>query len=309
MKPHLSNLLIYLRKNFPATYLHWLKFQKKKLPAKVSKVLEQNKPPVFYDSDDVFNKLQSEYSGVPEYGYDSYSTWKRGVDRTNELLQLDSINKAPKNILEAGCGDGMTAHALTGYGHHLTLLDMEDWRDERAKNLTFHKVDINQSLEFHASTFDLIYSFNTFEHLPDPEFTLKELMRLCRPGGYIYLEFGPLYASPWGLHAYRMLKMPYPQFLFSTEFITDKLKKYGINDLGDDKRDELQYVNKWTYQQYQNLFEQYKNYIVDTSAYKIYDHLQIIDNYPQAFTGQGLQLEDICTFAIKIVLKKNHDGN
>jgi hypothetical protein len=174
-------------------------------------------------------------------------------------------------------------------------------------------IKIEKNCQILSGTLIFIYAqqliFNTFEHLPDPDLTLKELMRLCKSGDYIYLEFGSLYASPWGFHAYRILKMPYPQFLFSNEFITNKLKKYGINDLGNDKRNELQYVNKWTYQQYQNLFKQSKNYILDTSSYKIYDHLQIIDNYPKAFTRQGLLLEDICTFAIRIILKKGNDGN
>lgn len=302
---HLKTVVFnQLKTLFPSMYEQWVKLHNDKQRASWIQILNQDTPPSYYDSEIIFDKLQNEYSGVPEYGYDAYSTWKRGVDRANELLKLGNLIEAPKKILEAGCGDGMTSYALNGFGHQLTLLDMDDWRDGRAKGLEFHKVDLNKTLPLQDEQFDLIFSFNTFEHLPDPALTLQELMRLCKPGGYIYLEFGPLYASPWGLHAYRMLKMPYPQFLFSNEFILNKLKTIGINDLGNDNREELQYVNKWTYQQYCNLFNQYQEHTIEIKTYRISDHLRLIDNYSKAFTGQGLMLDDLCAAALKVILNK-----
>ncbi len=288
----------------PFIYKKWVEFLNCRLRNKVSKILRCEKKSVYYESDHDFNRLQNKYNGVPEYGYDSYSTWKRGVDRANELLRIGSLSEAPKNILEAGCGDGMAAFALHNYSHRLTLVDMEDWRDKRAKGLNFQSADLNRTLPFKDEEFDLVYSFNTFEHLYDPEFALNEFMRICKPGGYIFLEFGPLYASPWGLHAYRMFKMPYPQFLFSEEFIGKKLQETGISDLGDNNRQTLQFVNKWTYTQYVSLFDKFGSNLIKMQTYKNCDHLQLIADYPSAFTGLSLSIDDVTTSAIKIIFKK-----
>ena len=40
-------------------------------------------------------------------------------------------------------------------------------------------------LPFADESFDVIVSFNTFEHIEDPAFTATELLRVLRPGGYV----------------------------------------------------------------------------------------------------------------------------
>ena len=80
------------------------------------------------------------------------------------------------------------------------------------------------------ASFDIVSSFDSFEHMPDPEAALDQIVRVTRQGGLIFLDFGPLYASAWGLHAYRSLRMPFPQFLFSPEFINLRLEELGIPD-------------------------------------------------------------------------------
>ena len=70
------------------------------------------------------------------------------------------------------------------------------------------------NMQFEDETFDFVFSYDAFEHFASPENVLLEAIRVVRKRGYIYLEFGPLYYSPYGEHAYRSITVPYCQFLF-----------------------------------------------------------------------------------------------
>lgn len=60
-----------------------------------------------YDSEEVFERLQQSYLPRTGYGYDSYSTWRRGTERALKLLKMFELLRKPGlSILDAGCGDG-----------------------------------------------------------------------------------------------------------------------------------------------------------------------------------------------------------
>lgn len=46
---------------------------------------------------------------------------------------------------------------------------------------------------------DLVFSSNVLEHVPDPTRLIEEMIRVTRPGGFVYLAFTNWY-SPWGGH-------------------------------------------------------------------------------------------------------------
>jgi arabinofuranan 3-O-arabinosyltransferase len=48
-------------------------------------------------------------------------------------------------------------------------------------------------------TFDLVFSSNVLEHVPDPRRFLDEAVRVTRPGGLVYVSF-TVWHSPWGGH-------------------------------------------------------------------------------------------------------------
>jgi arabinofuranan 3-O-arabinosyltransferase len=48
-------------------------------------------------------------------------------------------------------------------------------------------------------TFDLVFSSNVLEHVPDPRRFLDEAIRVTRPGGLVYVAF-TVWHSPWGGH-------------------------------------------------------------------------------------------------------------
>lgn len=258
--------------------------------------------PQVYDDDRIFNDLKSSYTQWWDYGFDDYNKWSRGIERTVDLLKLEELRRPGLSIFEAACGDGMTGCALAGYGHNVVLNDLEDWRDTRATSLTFVKGDICQSLPLKSEFYDLVISYNFFEHVYDPVTALNELVRMCNKNGYIYLFFDPLYSSPLGLHAF-CFTIPYPQFLFSSEFIEAKVRQCGVYDLAKTSYD-LQPTNKWRLSQFIALFENCGCDIVFINKTLDFRFLNIIDNFPRAFTGRGMTLDDVTTNGISVMLKK-----
>jgi ubiquinone/menaquinone biosynthesis C-methylase UbiE len=56
-----------------------------------------------------------------------------------------------------------------------------------------------QKLAFADESFDLVVSCETIEHLPDPWAALREMYRVTRPGGQLFLTT-PNYSNLMGLY-------------------------------------------------------------------------------------------------------------
>ena len=270
---------------------------------RIAGVLRSPAPAIPYDDDAIFWSLQRGFAPRDSYRYGSQDLWRRGAARTLALLELPILREPGARVLEAGCGDGMTGYLLRCYGHAVTLTDIADWRDRRARGLDFVRADLCAGVALAADQFDLVCSYNTFEHLDHPGRALDELVRVCKPGGIIRLQFGPLYASAWGLHAYKTLTIPYAQFLFSPAFIADKLRALGIRDLGG-ARDTLQPLNHWRAADFRRLWRRADCDVIAQSARHDRSGLALIDRFPQAFTGRGLTFADIVTKQLAVTLRK-----
>lgn len=209
--------MAFTRMSFRGTVRHWLArlgekgrsaVRARALRERVRAILDTRAAPQAYDDRAVFDELQAGPQPPIVYGYDTFSTWRRGVERAIAIIERTRMAEPGKGVLEVGCGEGMTGAAVASFGHEVVLLDMEDWRDARATSLAFTTRDLAAPLDYPDGSFDLVFSYNVMEHVPDPDFVLGELVRVTRPGGAVYLDFDPLYASAWGLHAWRSLRMP-----------------------------------------------------------------------------------------------------
>lgn len=269
----------------------------------VERILLRDENPVTERAESLFEQLQSAFQPLPEYGYDPVSVFRRAVDRTSDLLKLDQLVSPGAKGLDVGAGDGMLPMLLQTYGHDMTLIDVEDWRVEVAKGLKFVKANCCNQLPFVDGTFDFIVSYNAFEHFPDPSRAFSEFIRILRPGGLMHFRFNPLYCSPWGLHAYRMLRMPYPQFLFSKEFIEKRLKITGVWDLGK-QSSQLQPLNQWRPAQFESLWQRSDLTILTNEWQVDVGHLNMIRQYPECFQGRGLTIEDLTKAGSIVTLLK-----
>ena len=122
-------------------------------------------------------------------------------DRLFQSLELSVGNQ----VLDAGCGIGHVAIDLARRGLRVQGVDIVDRhvakaqgnikKEELEQMIQVHKMDYHH-LEFEGSSFDGLFTMETFVHSTDPERALQEFFRVLKPGGRISLfEYDHIHAS------------------------------------------------------------------------------------------------------------------
>lgn len=156
-------------------------------------------------------------------------------------------------------------------------------------------------LKFEDESFDFVFSHDAFEHVGSPEDVLREAMRVVRKGGYIYLDFGPIYYSPFGEHAYESIPVPYCQFLFTREMINNFAIQKGLQTI------DFNHVNGWSLEKYRRLWNKYSHVISKVRYYESIDlsHLDVIRAYPSCFKSKSNYFENFIVDNIKALFIKS----
>jgi SAM-dependent methyltransferase len=96
-----------------------------------------------------------------------------------------------RRVLDAACGEGYGSALLASAGAaSVTGVDIDEATVVRARErygLGFEVADV-ASLPFREGSFDLIVSFETIEHLGDPEAAVAELSRVLAPAGVLIIS-------------------------------------------------------------------------------------------------------------------------
>lgn len=152
------------------------------------------------DSNENYDKWHSKYALED----DTSSDWHLFVKK-NISIDKDMDNR---KLLEIGCGRG-------GFSNYLSMLtlslksihacDFSNSAIEIAKSkfgdndgkIIWKQEDV-QKLTFDDNYFDTIVSCETIEHVPNPDIAIKELFRVLKPGGRLFLTC-PNYFNFFGL--------------------------------------------------------------------------------------------------------------
>lgn len=67
------------------------------------------------------------------------------------------------------------------------------------------RIEAAEEMTFADASFDVVYALAVFQHLARPEDVLRQMARVLRPGGVLYLDF-ILYTSQTGAHDLRLLE-------------------------------------------------------------------------------------------------------
>lgn len=100
--------------------------------------------------------------------------------------------------LDVGTGVGTLPEALAHAGADVVALDLQDRRVPATRRTGF-VVGRGERLPFRDDAFDGVISSNVLEHVADTWGLIDELLRVCRPGGLVYLSWTNWY-SPFGGH-------------------------------------------------------------------------------------------------------------
>ncbi|MFH1417146.1 MAG: class I SAM-dependent methyltransferase [Planctomycetota bacterium] len=130
---------------------------------------------LFYDSiADDFDRLMN--------GYDL----ERRVETVFDVL-LKPYDLRGRTLLDAGCGTGWFSRRACDRGADVTALDIgpkllsQVRRKCKAKTVQGDVLD----LQFANDAFDVVVSSECIEHTRDPRQAVRELIRVCRPGGLL----------------------------------------------------------------------------------------------------------------------------
>lgn len=105
-----------------------------------------------------------------------------------------------KQVLDLGCGVGGYTLALEEAGAHGVALDLWITPDFPARSFFPVQGDALR-LPFAEAAFDGVLCASLIEHVIDPMTLLREIRRVTRPEGWVYLSFPPFY-SPLGGHQF-----------------------------------------------------------------------------------------------------------
>ncbi len=106
--------------------------------------------------------------------------------------------------LDVGTGNGVLPITIEAAGAcRVTGLDVRDRRIDGARSARF-VLGRAQALPFADASFEGVISSNVLEHTDRPEASIRELIRVCRPGGVVYLSWTNWY-SPMGGHEWSPL--------------------------------------------------------------------------------------------------------
>jgi len=150
-------------------------------------------------------------------GHPSY-VWRFGQDRRLSLIQRYAALEGAR-ILDIGCGIGQYVRHFRAYTPHAYGIDIDAARVRRgAADLPGLMVAASEHLPFRDGVFDLVLLNEVIEHVSSDDATLREAVRVLRPGGYTVI-FAPNRFFPFETHGvylgrrYRFGNIPLVNYL------------------------------------------------------------------------------------------------
>jgi SAM-dependent methyltransferase len=136
---------------------------------------------------------------------------KKDPDRFYRLLAADSVHQlerhavlAEKFVVDVGGGAGYFSSEFREMGARCVLVEPELLDIRRECSMATSRpgaavVGDGYHLPLPSEISDVCFSSNVLEHVPDPQAFIREMVRVTKPGGLVYVAFTNWY-SPWGGH-------------------------------------------------------------------------------------------------------------
>jgi len=230
---------------------------------------------------------------------DRRSPAEKSQARLAELIRRTGIAKGQR-ALDIGCGEGSVTAALAWRGVRTTGLDLITQANANARKspAKFIQGDAHDT-GLPAASFDLIYSFDTLEHVDDPARLVDEARRLLAPGGVFYANFGPLWNSAQGAHQWMSVDIPYAHLLFEQELLDHAASRLG-------KRPMVRELNHYTLLQWRNFVADIKCKMNVSVAIEKFNttHTQLITRFPEQFRRHTDSFDELVVRSIEIMAKK-----
>lgn len=140
--------------------------------------------------------------------FQSFKVEQTDPDTFYSTLAQDSVEQVRAfaelqgaHVLDVGGGPGYFAAAFADHGAKYTPLDA-DAGELRLHGRTPEPGTVmgdGEALPFRSGSFDVTYSSNVAEHVRHPWAMADEMVRVTRPGGFVFYSY-TLWYGPWGGH-------------------------------------------------------------------------------------------------------------
>jgi SAM-dependent methyltransferase len=145
--------------------------------------------------------------------------WRAGQERRLRMIQDAAGDKLEGAVLVDGCGVGTYLSRLEGQASQAIGLEIEFPRCIQARQTAEQVINgAGEELPFIDCHFDLVLSHEVLEHVQDGQLTIREIVRVLRPGGLLLL-FCPNRGYPFETHGiywrgrYRFGNIPLVNYL------------------------------------------------------------------------------------------------
>lgn len=143
-----------------------------------------------------------------------------------KAIQSELTNFAYKNVLEVGCGTGLTKDCFAG---DYTGVDInpEYIRLVSGRGGGIFLVADATSLPFGPETYDLVFTVGVLHHLDQQgrAMMLSEMARVCRSGGHILIADGLVPSNRLNLIGYALAKLDRGRYKMRIERFQDMIRK------------------------------------------------------------------------------------
>lgn len=160
---------------------------------------------------------------------DYYSSGSYNSDRLNWTMDEFVSRSGARKVLEVGCGDGALLQSLMARGIEAVGIDVSSSGIERCRvnGLNAKCLDASaEPLPFPDNYFDLVISLETFEHLMNPHYAIREVRRSLRTDGTFLCSVpNPLTGHPYlypGLFEYKNFR----RFLQQSGFVIRRVEHW-----------------------------------------------------------------------------------
>lgn len=164
-----------------------------------------------------------------------------------------------------------------------------------------------QNLPFRDNWFDFCFSHNAFEHIPDPESALRELVRVTRPGGLIYLMFDPLWTADSGSHFLHYIGEPWAHLLETDSEIVQRMQNAGASS--DEMASYCKHMNRRPLAYYREMFKRVTEELEVTVLIRhewdgcVDESFRDHPNLATAAAAHGFPTEDLLVRGLRFLLE------
>jgi ubiquinone/menaquinone biosynthesis C-methylase UbiE len=189
--------------------------------------------------------------------------YEEAANQVTEFLAGDGVSLTGLRVADVGSGDGIIDLAiargsapelLTGYDLNLTdaahlsrLSAREGLPAELPACLRFERSEPTVIPAPDAS-YDAVITWSAFEHIGDPVSVLREIRRIMRPQGLLFLQLWPFYHSDAGGHLWDWYSESFPHLTRTEDQVLREVRASGARspEWTEYMLDEFRHLNRVT---------------------------------------------------------------